>query len=131
MKLSDWKKVGRDYTERASNISRSLVLSGIAIIWVIVESDDSIKLSEPLLFWAVLLLGLAIFLDFLHYLIAGIIWTTFYNVKHKEGVRADEDITPKGPLRRRTVYFFYYTKFIVMFVAYLLVFISVIKYLAS
>ncbi|WP_431162609.1 hypothetical protein [Flagellimonas beolgyonensis] len=127
MKLEQWKDTGRKYTEKASDISRTLVLSGIGIIWIIKTGDDTIQLENPLILYPLIGLALAVFLDFLQYLLGGVLWLQFYHQKGKEGVAESTEI--KGDTwRRDTIYVFFYAKFIVTLFAYLALFRALFHY---
>jgi hypothetical protein len=84
MKLSEFRKVGRDYTAKASDVSRQLILGGIGIIWIFKRSDGSTNSLDAFLLWPLLLLSFAIVSDLLQYVVGGFIWRSYYRAKEKE-----------------------------------------------
>jgi hypothetical protein len=128
MKLESWLQVGRDYTSRASTIARTLALSGFGIIWLIITENEDISIKEPLLFSSLLLLAIGILLDFLQYFLGGLFWIQFYYQKSNSGITGDTEI--EGDYwRTNTLYIIYALKFIVLLIAYILVIISIFKYI--
>lgn len=82
--IDDYKKDYEYYTGKASEINRNLALAGIAIVWIFKTtsgSDFSLpkELTIPLL-WLVISLSL----DFLQYVLGGLIWFVYYRYYEKQ-----------------------------------------------
>lgn len=55
-------------SEKVTNLNKTLVLSGIACAWILLNYSNA-KLNENLLFIAIILFANSIFLEIIHYLI--------------------------------------------------------------
>jgi len=128
MQLSEFKKVGRENTGKASDLTRQLCLAGIAIIWLFKNPSDNSHLLNPILKYSLFILSLALLIDLLHYVTAGYIWLRFFR---KEEAKLDDktkDPDLKSPKwKSNLIYFFYYTKIILMLASYILICIYVLE----
>ncbi|MCM4173048.1 hypothetical protein DHD32_16305 [Arenibacter sp. TNZ] len=122
MKLEGYKTKSHDYTAKASEIARQLNFAGIGIIWIVKTTFPELKLSDSQLLLPLVFITVSMILDFLQYLIGGIIWIKFYKRMEKAGTSQTEDVqSPEW--RSAVLYRFYYVKFTFMFLAYM----SIIK----
>jgi hypothetical protein len=105
------------YSRRASENVRSLVLAGLAFVWLLARDLSGVR--GDLLVAASLLL-LALFADFAHYFIGALRWDLF--VRRVE--REDETVTSDTPIAveddlSRPIYLAYYVKIAITVAAYL------------
>ncbi|MEJ1222918.1 hypothetical protein [Sediminicola sp. 1XM1-17] len=127
MELKEYKQKSHNYTEKASEIARNLNFAGIGIIWVVKTTFPELKLSDFQLLFPLILITISLILDFLQYLIGGIIWIAFYKSKEKVGVAKTADV--KSPeWRNRVLYGFYYLKIASIFFAYIFIVITLFNY---
>jgi len=111
-KLKDYKEDYYFYTGKTSEINRSFVLSGIAIIWIfnktssnkIIELPFELILPLTLFFWS-------LFVDVLQYFFGGIIWYLFYKYNECKSVK-DEDELEAHEVLPIPIHLLYYTKII-------------------
>jgi hypothetical protein len=91
MKLADCRAAYQDYSAQASELSRKLGFSGIALIWVFKSSTDGVPtLPKPLFvpaFWIVLSLAL----DLMQYLFGAFSWGSYARVQELRGVKAETE----------------------------------------
>ena len=121
MNLEDYKFKSHVYTAKASDIGRQINFAGIGIVWIIKTANVSLDLSNPLLLIPLILICTSLLLDFIQYLLGGVLWIGFYNKKIKDGVSDSTDIEPKSAWRAIVLYHFYFGKFVLMFAAYVFV----------
>lgn len=108
MKLEDARSAYEDFSGRASDIARTLALSGIALIWVFkVDSQNGPQVPQELVvpgIWLVVHLAL----DLTQYLYATIAWGLFHRWKeHWRPVAADKDFLAPRAINWPTNAFFY------------------------
>lgn len=120
MELKEYKNKGQEMTAKTSDICRQLGFAGIGIIWILKSSKIYLDITHTVLITPLILITLALFIDFLHYFIGGYIWLRFYREKEKEGLPNDSDIKSK-PWRSNLIYLLYYSKIALMFIAYFFV----------
>lgn len=119
MELYKYKDISYKYTEKASDIARNLALAGIGILWII-KSNSDIKLTNDLLFTPLILMAISMLVDLVQYVLGGLIWINFYT-KHEKTNSSNDDIK-SDPWRKNLLYVIYYIKFILMIIAYILIF---------
>lgn len=127
MKLSEYRKKSQEYTAKASEINRQLSLAGVAIIWLFKNSEEDGALFTPFLIWPLFFLTLSLLFDLIQYILGGIIWIRFFK---QEEAKADNNTDPeiKAPnYMNKPIYFFYYSKILVMLFAYLFIISYVIS----
>jgi hypothetical protein len=78
MRLSEFKKVGENYTGKASDIVRQLIFAGIAIIWVFKNKQEGQDTLDPFLIIPLLFLCLALIADLFQYIYGGHVWGKYY-----------------------------------------------------
>ncbi len=135
MKIGDFNKKGDDYTSKASDIIRQLILGGIAVIWLFKSTVNNTTSLESYLIWPLIGLCLALLFDLLQYVSGGFIWKRFYRKeenkakKQIENNKSISDIEIVGAPRRLNlpIYFFYWAKIIVSIVSYILLIIFLIN----
>ena len=130
MKLSEINKIGKESTKVASDIVRQLSLAGVGIIWLFKSSDDSDILFSPILVFPLLFLALALFCDLIQYIIAGNIWRNF--VKDSQALKTPSNQDPDVDIpdaKSKPIYFFYYSKIVLMFCAYIIIITHLVKVL--
>ena len=118
--LTEWKKDYTDATTKASDISRNMALAGIAAIWVFKNTDNQPIIPDALVF-PLLLLVIALLLDFTQYFIKGWIWYIFFKIyerKVKKGTAIEHDIEAPEILPG-IINIFYLVKFIPLVWAYI------------
>ena len=127
MKLSEYKKVALDYTAKASEIARQLILAGVAIVWIFKKTENHVDYIPKLLTLPLILLCLAALCDLFQYIYGGKRWTKFFLEKEKEVRKARHEdaslpIDPEvsGPkIYGKTIEFFYLAKMWLLVLAYI------------
>jgi len=135
MKLSEYNKKGDEYTGKASEIVRQLLLGGIAFIWVFKETDGPVSKLDAFLFYPAIAICLGLLVDLLQYVIAGYIWKRFFRINERRvtaelrasGQASDAvDAEIKSPkVYGNLIYVFYYSKILLLVISYTLL----IKYI--
>ena len=93
-KLNDYKKDYYFFTSKTSEINRSLIISGIAIIWIFNKTSKNNVVDLPSdLVLPLSLFFLSLFVDLLHYFIGGLIWYLFYKYNECNNLNDDDDVT--------------------------------------
>ena len=127
MKLSEFRKRSHEYTSKASEITRQLVLAGIAIIWLFKEKDTNALDSFAIL--PLIVLGFALLFDLVQYIVGGQLWISFFREKEREA-KPGEDPDIKAPAKlSKVLYNLYWTKIGLTGIAYVLIIIFLIKHL--
>jgi hypothetical protein len=122
MKLSEYRVIGRGYTEKASEITRQLSLGGIAIVWIFKNADGDYPVIDYFLIFPLILLSISLLLDLIHYLWGGHIWIRFFREEEKKTNPSNPDPEVKAPSGKSTpLYVLYYAKITLMGIAYLLI----------
>lgn len=131
MKLSQYLEKSRDYTEQTSNVARQFNFAGIVIIWLVLYSKEDVEISNCYILFPLITIITSLFFDFLQYAFAAFLWKDFYKKKIKEGIEADEDVIIKeeDKWRRKRFNSFYYVKFILTVISYILIVAALIKFL--
>jgi hypothetical protein len=120
MKLEDARKAYYEYSGKVSDISRTLALAGIALIWVFkVDSKVGPHVPNELILPAFLLV-LALSADFLHYVVATISWGTYQRYKEKAGVTEKDQFLAPSWINWPTTFFLFPLKIIFVSTAYIL-----------
>lgn len=127
MQLKEYKSKSYEYTAKASEIGRQLNFAGIGIIWIVKTTFPELKLTDSQLLLPLVFITVSLVLDFLQYLIGGVIWIAFYKSKEKAGISQSEDVKSRE-WRSRVLYVFYYVKFTFMFLAYLFIIKTLFTY---
>ena len=93
--LEEWKKDYQDFTEKASEINRSLALGGIGVIWIFKNTSEDLHLIPSEFVKPLLFLVLSLGLDLGQYIIGGLIWLAFFKYHEhwtgkKDDIRANQ-----------------------------------------
>lgn len=119
MTLSNYRDAYYEHSGKASDVARTLALSGIALIWVFaVEGADGYKVPKELIRPG-LLIVVCLMLDFAQYVAATIIWGTFSRYHEKQGKRPDDELEAPSWLNWPALIFFY-SKLVAVALAYVL-----------
>lgn len=132
--LSDADEQSSTYSQRASENVRSLAFAGLAFVWLVAP-----KLSEirGLLLWAAVLLLVALFADFAHYVIGWATWDIFILRRTENDLRArGEPISRETPAEYddsvlRWIDRAYYFKIAAVFAAYVVLGVAVVSRLGK
>ncbi|MBY0541260.1 MAG: hypothetical protein K2P52_07605 [Campylobacterales bacterium] len=129
MKIKDYIKAHDDFTSLASNVSRQLIFSGIAFIWIFKTTGTNSTFILPNeLFLPSSALILSLCLDLFQYLVASIIWYFFYRYHENKRLDITEDIDIEAPAYLNYIInFFFYTKIISVLFAYYFLFNYVVS----
>jgi hypothetical protein len=120
MKLEDARSAYYEYSGKVSDISRTMALAGIALIWVFkVDSKDGPHVPPELVLPAFVLV-LALAADFLHYVVATVIWGSYQ--RHQEKLIAKENQQFLAPrwINWPTTFFLFPLKIVFVCSAYVL-----------
>jgi len=116
-KLQDYREAHYDHTSKVSDNVRALSISAIGIIWIFkVQVGDGYQIPEELYF-PVLLVFVAMALDFAQYIYSSIAWHYFFRSKEKDNVSEDEEIFAP-PVINLLSYVFFYVKVLMICFAY-------------
>jgi hypothetical protein len=96
-KLKDYRDAHYINTSKVSDNVRALALSAIGIVWIFKKQiGDGYQIPLDL-YWPLLLVFIAMALDFFQYLYSSIAWFVFFRCKEKQKVNEDKefDAPPK------------------------------------
>lgn len=132
--LSDADAQSSKYSERASENVRALAFAGLAFVWLIAQ-----KLSEihGVLRWAAVLLLVALFADFIHYVIGWATWDFFILRRTEKALHArGEPISRETPAEYddsvlRWIDWAYYFKIVAVIAAYGTLLVAVLSRLGK
>jgi len=133
MKLSEFNKRADEYTAKASEITRQLILGGLAIIWLFKVSIDGTETLDRFLIVPLICLSIALVADLLQYVLGGKIWKAFFlqeeaKANHNSDSTKELDPDIKAPKKlSKPIYFFYWTKILLMLLSYLLLIVYLIN----
>ncbi len=134
MRLSEYRSVADYYTGKTSDVTRQLILGGIAIVWLFKATDATTNTTSlPAIgIWPLITLSAAAMLDICQYFLGGLLWTNFYLNKEEElATEEDPDPEVRGPkVYGDTLQWIYYGKVILMIASYMLIVIMLAKELA-
>lgn len=129
--LSDADKQSSTYSAKASENVRALAFAGLAFVWLVANED--IAKIHGVLMWAAGLLLVALFADFLHYVIGWAIWDIFILRRTEKGLRArGEPIAGETPAEYDEAVLWwidgaYYFKIAAVIVAYVVLGVAVLS----
>ena len=126
MKLRQYLENSRDYTEKAGDIARQLNFAGIGIVGLILLSSREGEISNSFILFPLITIAISLFIDFLQYAVGAFLWKDFYKKKINQGISADADvnINEEDEWRKKRINGFYYFKFILLVITYVLIVIS-------
>lgn len=128
MELKNYREKSYKYTEKASEIARSMMLAGIGIIWIIRTDKSDLTLSDPELLYPLTIMAITLIIDFVQYLLGGTIWISFYKHHEKTGKKDTDDVLNTKKWRTDILYAIYYLKFTLTIIAYLLIIKALFNY---
>lgn len=123
MKLSNYNKKADEYTAKASDIIRQMLLGAIALIWLFKEINNGISRIDYFLLFPLITVSLGLICDLLQYVVGGKVWKDFFIQKEKEHRNTnDPDPDIKAPRKYNApVYVLYMSKVVLMVSTYLLI----------
>lgn len=124
-KLSEIEKAKNDATGKASDVGRQLAFAGIATVWLL-RNEHGAKPFESTLSVALLLLGVALLIDFLQYVYCSWVWRGFYN-KHYDEHNCDEALVDIPEGLSASIYRFFWTKIGVLLLGYAFLLIAAVR----
>ena len=95
------------HSGKASDVARTLALSGLAVIWIFRETTDSGPSLPNAFFWPALLIVLSLAFDLLQYTVAAAIWGRFARQHEKLGKRPTDEVTANRKLNWPALFFFW------------------------
>jgi hypothetical protein len=126
MKLRNYLENSRDFTNKASHIARQLNFAGIGLVWLILLLNKDAEISNFFIIFPLITITISLFVDFLQYAVGAFLWKDFYKKKISEGInaQADVNIEEEDEWRKKRINIFYYIKFILMVISYIIIVIS-------
>lgn len=119
MKIKDYIEVYQEFTGLASNIARQLMFAGIALIWIFKVTQKDIHTLPLELFFPVTLLIFALIVDLMQYVVASVIWYSFYRYHESKRVNMNDDPNIEAPAYFTYILnIFFISKLILVLVAY-------------
>lgn len=116
--LQEYREAHYMNTGKVSDNVRTLAISAIGIIWIFKIQNANGGYEIPAaLFYPVLLVFIAMLLDFAQYIYGSIAWGLFFRKKEKEGKTEDEKIYAPTSITQPS-YILFYSKVIVICFAY-------------
>ncbi|MFD6970589.1 hypothetical protein [Streptomyces sp. NPDC059949] len=130
MKLEDARTAYYDASDKASEISRSLALAGIGIVWLLAGglTASGIKLTQDEL-WALILLAASLSFDLAQYLYKTIAWSSWARSK-EAGAPPDGDVGKAKASINRPTWLFFTLKMMCMAAAYYFIFADLVSRLS-
>jgi len=119
MKIGDYWATHYEFTGKTSDIARTLMLSGIAIIWVFATAEAGAVTVPRALIWPGLMILCGLVADLLQYAVSGVIWGVVARQLEKARVPATEE-RDHSPWLSRPATAFYWVKIVLVLIAYLL-----------
>ena len=98
MQLVDARSAYETLSGKASDIVRQLSLAGIALIWLFRVGPDKTPVIDQGLSRAALFIFLALFFDFLQYLVGTLIWFLYFRYKETHGTSEEDEFLAPGRL---------------------------------
>ena len=126
MKLENIRDNYKYYSQKISDIIRQLGFAGIALIWIFKNVDGDRQFIPADLLLPTLFIVISLCLDLFHYISGTLIWG-IYNRKKELKDTKEGDIFLAPNYINWTTLFFFWSKIIVMVVAY----IFILKYLSD
>lgn len=115
-RLADIDQAKNDATGKASDVGRQLAFAGIATIWLLREEESLRPFSNSLLV-ALVLLAVALLIDFLQYVYCSFVWRRFYN-KHFDQHKSDDAKVDIPHSLSGKIYLFFWAKITVLTCGY-------------
>jgi len=120
MNLTDVRAAYYEFSGKTSDIARTLSLTGLAVIWIF-KSDATDGPHVPnVLITPAFLLVLALILDFLHYVVATVVWGSYARYKERRNTAEDAAFTAPAWFNWPTTFFLFPLKVIAVWSGYTL-----------
>jgi len=117
MTLNDVRDAYEGLSGKASDIVRQLSLAGVGLIWIFKSGAGASLSLEPQLMKAAFFIFLALFFDFLQYLVGTTTWFVYFRYKERRGTSpGDEFLAP--PQLNWSTWTLFYLKAAAMLVAF-------------
>lgn len=95
--LSDFLEDTKEFSSKASDVSRQLAFAGIAVVWIYKNPDSSPTIVKPELVLPLLLWVISLGLDLIQYFFASLSWYIFFHIKqylfNNNKLKKTDDIT--------------------------------------
>lgn len=92
MKLSKYREDSDYYSRSASSINRNLSFSGIAIIWLFTQSEESGLELQRILIISLALLAISLLIDLLQYCFGFYKWSKFHRQQELNTIQAGQEL---------------------------------------
>src|SRR5688500_3461543 len=89
--LKDYREDYYYFTGKASEVSRTLALGGIALVWIFKNPDPAKTIIPAALIFPAILFATSLFLDLCQYALGGWLWRWFFK-KNEKLARTDKTI---------------------------------------
>lgn len=139
MRLSEFRKANEEFTGKASEIVRQLILAGIGVIWLfktpsLISGQNSL---DSFLIWPLIFLCIAAMCDLMQYVLGGKIWGKFFRDEEKKAKDANKidsssslDPDVKAPRKfSKRIGWLYNAKICLMVLAYVFIIIFLIRHI--
>lgn len=105
-RLSEIDKTKNEATGKVSDVGRQLAFAGIATVWLLRDGGAERPISG-LLLKALIVLSIALLIDFLQYVYCSRVWRKFYNEQYEAHQDDDARIDIPDSLANKTYLFFW------------------------
>ncbi len=115
--LEGYRDIHYSSTAQVSNNVRTLSIAAIGMIWIFkIQVGDHFQLPKDL-YCPVILVFIALAIDFMQSLYSSIAWFIFFRLKENEGIGEDIDLEHNSKITW-PAYILFYIKIIIMILAY-------------
>jgi len=120
VKLADYRADFYTFSGKASDLCRQLAFAGIALIWVFKVNGAAGPSLPPALYWPSALIVSALAFDMAHYVVASVIWRTFFRQKEREGVTENDESVSHSEWLEAPIWILFVIKILFVSSAYIL-----------
>jgi hypothetical protein len=120
VKVADYWSTHYELTGKSSDVVRTLVLSGAAIVWLFHESVGGRIILPTLTIWSLGLFSIAALFDLLQYAWLGGVYGWIARVAERNGASQDDELPLHEAWRNWPGYFFYWGKIVLAATGYVL-----------
>lgn len=107
MKFKDVRDAYEALSAKASDIVRQMSLAGVALVWIFKSGDSATPVLETQLLRAAFFIFLALFCDFLQYLVGTITWHSYFRIRERAGTSLDDEVIAPTRINLGTWILFY------------------------
>ncbi|HUG72605.1 MAG TPA: hypothetical protein VMK82_04195 [Steroidobacteraceae bacterium] len=119
MKLHEYRQTYYDHTGAASASIRTLLLAGVAAVWLFKADTDGGGFALPTLaLWGLLCFSAAAIFDVLQYLVLGEIYHFIFLRAENQGKKSDDELGDHPRWCNRPGLYLYWMKFATTFLGY-------------